>query len=482
MRKNHLRFIITKLIVGLVIVSLVLSIGFNLRQGRFQFPSALARDASQDAADPVYLPLVKNGHPGQSIFGIETRLEPEERYYDAYATKASWLRFNRVLWHEIEPQQGQRDWSQLDSLKDDIIRANSINMNAIIIVRGTPSWAQKVPGSFCGPIKEDAFDDFADFMHELVQQLSVAPYDVNYYEMGNEPDATVNTNPDITFGCWGDPDDTLYYGGGYYGEMLEVVYPEIKSADSGAQVLVGGLLLDCDPNNPPAGKDCTPSKFLEGILAQSGGDYFDAVSFHAYDFYLGTLGHYSNNNWHSSWDTTGPAEIAKAEYLQNLLDSYQVTGKELFNTETALVCDNAGICNVDYEKTKAYFLVKSYVHAMIREFKANVWYDMYGFWRNSGLFYVFGVPRRAFLAYESAQKRFDGKSFTQEITSYGDVKVFEFENDYKQLWVMWAMDENTHNITLPSSPDSAWNALGVPLTIYDSLNVDFAPVYVEWNK
>jgi hypothetical protein len=42
---------------------------------------------------------------------------------------------------------------------------------------------------------------------------------------------------------------TLNFGGEYYGNMLKIVYPAIKSADPQAQVLVGGLLLDCDPVN-----------------------------------------------------------------------------------------------------------------------------------------------------------------------------------------------------------------------------------------
>ena len=71
--------------------------------------------------------------------------------------------------------------------------------------------------------------------------------------------------------------------------MLKVAYPQIKAADPQAQVLVGGLLLDCDPR-PGAGCSLTaqnaiPPKFLEGILRNNGGPYFDGVSFHAYDFY-----------------------------------------------------------------------------------------------------------------------------------------------------------------------------------------------------
>ena len=104
------------------------------------------------------------------------------------------------------------------------------------------------------------------------------------------------------FGCWGDLDDP-YYGGRYYSEMLKVAYPTIITADPNAQVMVGGLLLECDPVNPPevtsgSGelKDCTSDKFLEGILENDGGEYFDGVSVHAYDFYFAELGKFANSN------------------------------------------------------------------------------------------------------------------------------------------------------------------------------------------
>ena len=129
-------------------------------------------------------------------------------------------------------------------------------------------------------------------MHALVARYSVALYNIKYWELWNEPDiASSNFPGDNLFGCWGDPNDP-YYGGGYYADMLREVYPQIKAADPQGQVLVGGLLLDCDPR---LGAGCEkvknnnqPSKFLEGILRKNGVPFFDGVSFHAYDYYLGS--------------------------------------------------------------------------------------------------------------------------------------------------------------------------------------------------
>jgi hypothetical protein len=124
-------------------------------------------------------------------------------------------------------------------------------------------------------------------MGALYARYSVAAYNVKYWELWNEPDIYPSIfSGDNEYVYWVDQNDS-YNAGGYYAEMLKVVYPQIKAADPQAQVLIGGLLLDCDPR-PGAGcavvgHDPKPSKFLEGILSNNGGPYFDGISSHAYD-------------------------------------------------------------------------------------------------------------------------------------------------------------------------------------------------------
>ncbi len=89
---------------------------------------------------------------------------------------------------------------------------------------------------------------FAAFLSEVVKRYSQPPYNVRYWEIGNEPDTPIG--PDSGFGCWGVNGDP-YFGGGAYGNMLKAVYPAIKAANPQVQVLNGSLLLD-RPNTPPA--------------------------------------------------------------------------------------------------------------------------------------------------------------------------------------------------------------------------------------
>jgi hypothetical protein len=287
-----------------------------------------------------------------------------------------WVRRNALLWSAVEAVQGNRDWGTAAALEQELIQISQAGMQAILVVRGTPEWAQAVPGSACGPIRAENREALASFLYEAVARYSAPPYNVRYWELWNEPDVDPGlVAPTSPFGCWGDASDVDTYGGDDYADVLKVVYPRIKMADPGAQVLVGGLLLDCDPRTPleippDSGqfKDCTPAKYLAGILANGGGDYFDGVSFHAYDFYNGTLGQYSNINWRSSWESTGPVLLAKADYLRELLASYGYPDKFLMNTEVALLCGRTRreVCLGMILPAKAYYAVQAYATAYWR--------------------------------------------------------------------------------------------------------------------
>ena len=302
------------------------------------------------------------------------------------AAKTSWVRRNAVIWSSIEPinpngETPSYNWSSMAGLETELKNAYNNGMQVILIVRSTPGWARKdlntAAGTSCGPIAQNKWAAFGTFMNALVARYSVAPYNVKYWELWNEEDAPYKSGDDL-WGCWGDTSDANY-GGGYYAGMLQVAYPQIKAADPQAKVLIGGLLLDCDPR-PGAGcaivgHDAKQSLFLEGILKTSNiGSFFDGISFHSYDYYQGWAGFYSNKNWLSSglanaantqdWATTiGPVSIAKAQYITSLLSEYDVSGKFLMNTKLALLCDACG-GDPTFENIKAYYIAQVYAAAI----------------------------------------------------------------------------------------------------------------------
>lgn len=443
-------------------------------------PPAISQPDSAPPAGPfsLYLPNVRSSLP-PSVFGVEMH---DSNGLTAIAqVGTTWVRRNAVDWSLVEPVRGERNWEALAALEKELRAIVSSGMQVILIVRNTPGWAQKVPGSTCGPVKEEELPAFAAFVHDLVLRYKDEPYRVRFWELENEPDVPVNSLQD-PYGCWGDVKDE-YYGGKYYAKMLAQVYPQIKAVDPQAQVLVGGLLMDCDPQNPPTPqgstepKDCRSSTFLKGILEENGGQYFDGVSFHAYDYYYGSFGKFGNPNWNSSWDKNGSSVLPKTRYLKGLLAEYGLADKFLINTETSLLCSEK--CDLEYEATKAFLLSQVFTVSLVEGLKGSIWYDLYGSWRSAGLLYSDNRPRPAYLAYQFARREIGNAIYTRDVSGNG-VTGYEFQAKGRLVWVLWSQDGAVHPITLPQKPLAVYDTLGKPAAIQQLITVNVWPIFVEW--
>jgi hypothetical protein len=328
-------------------------------------------------------------------------------------------------------------------------------------------------------------------MKELVSRYSGPPYNVKYWELGNEPDVDPRLVPgDQVFGCWGDEDDE-HYGGGYYAEMLKAVYPAIKEADPEAQVLIGGLLLDCDPVNlpetrPGSGvlKDCTPSRFLEGILQAGGGEFFDGVSFHAYDLYDPTSGYFGNPNWHSGYTLSGltPVLVPKIRYLKSVLATYGQSNKYLINTETSLLCGRTGDeveCNNGaHAQMKTDYVVMSYTTAVAEGLAGNIWFTFDRPWRRSALTQPNGASTSTSAAYTFVSQQLDGAVFWGNVAEFDGVTGYKFRRGDVEFWVIWSVDGMHHTIELPGTPSAMYGSTGNQLQPGQSLEITVSPVYV----
>ena len=250
------------------------------------------------------------------------------------------------------------------------------------------------------------------------------------------------------------------------------------------------MLLFCDPINPPekspgSGEysDCTPSKFLEGILRNGGGDYFDGVSFHAYDYYTGNFPQYGNGSWHSSWDTTGPVVIAKAKYLRSLLGIYGYPDKFLMNTETAILCGRDGsepACQTDeYNQTKANYAAQSFAVALAEGLRANIWFSITG-WRGSGLVKPDMQPTLTSEAYKFSLQILDNAAFSRKITEYPEIQGYQFLKDEENLWVIWGTQENNSSLELPAIPQAIYDIYGNSLPISQTIEDPAGVLYIEF--
>jgi len=479
-----------------VFVSAVLVIGLLLGSGVLSPGGAAVRAAGRPLQPQVpqqhtiYLPALTQVYmsPMVTIFGVDLgAITPLNGQNQMRSAGAHWVRRGPIEWLAVEPTEplsdSDRNWAALAGFEAELLNASRSGMQVIVIVGGTPAWAQKSPGYTCGAIKEDKLPAFASFMHALVSRYSAPPYNVKHWELYNEPDISpemLKDNPESPYGCWGDSNDP-YFGGGYYADMLAAVYPSVKSADPEAavypsvksadpesQVLVGGLLLDCDPTLTGAcpeeeeeEKSKVPPRFLEGILrhngANDGGNYFDGVSFHAYDY--------------------------------SACGSFGAAGKFLMNTEAALICgditDPPGEpgCEPDagspYEQTKASYVAQVYTVAKAKDLRANIWYSVFG-WRNSGLLNDDLSTRPAYQAYVTAWKALAGASFSQEITQYPSVQGYAFDKNGQTVWVLWSADGADQSVNLAATPVKIYGPRGDALAVSATITVGAAPVYIEW--
>ena len=477
-------------------------------------PAAQAQEPlpSPDSSDPQAIDAVLDG----SIFGVEmypVNTQGGLGYINGTYTR--WVRGPEIIWKDVEVTKGVYNWSAINNAVTEIQNARNVQTGAsvIVIVRGTPSWAKANPPYSCGPVKQSEFPAFANFMFNLIGELSNRGITyVKHWEIWNEPDipALSPSDPDQFWGgCWGNPSDA-YYGGGYYGEFLKAIYPTIKTKDPNAQIIIGGLSLDCDPRYPPpVGKsDCNMSKFLEGILLSGAANAFDGVAFHAFDYVLKDqngaylLGQYNNTNWPgSAWNENGPALVQKARFVKSILAQYNVTGKFIMNTENSLLDSDLSTYSNPYpttlETTKSYYLAQAYAAAYAEGLRANIWFDVTGSWvRNNGMVKLDNsAALDAWYAYVFIAGQ-AGNTLTVEQfrylnpLSYPGVTGHEFGiipptssglNPF-HVWLLWSKDGSIHDITLPYPTPAVYDVRGnVIFQNVQTLSITPQPYYIVMN-
>ncbi len=428
---------------------------------------------------PTLVPVMEIPEP---IMGVESHSMKPAILNAFQSAGIGWTRRNALLWSDIEPVEGQRNWSAAASLESDLANSSKQGIQTVLIVRSTPIWAQRVAGHTCGPVRVDKFPAFASFMKELVKRYSAAPYNVKYWEIGNEPDVDPSlVDPNSLFGCWGDKNDP-YYGGEYYANMLKVVYPAIKEGDPEAKVLNGGLLLDCDPSNPPEGKDCKSSLFLKGMLEAGGADYFDILSFHGYAYYTAS---WKNIETYGNWRSRGGYIIGKVSYLREVMNQYSIN-KPIFLTEGSLICPEGDSVHCkppsdQFFETQASYVVLLFIRNWAAGIVGTFWYQYEGpGWRYSGMVDQSQQPKPDYKALTFLLEELKGASFTKETLYYdGAVRIFEFSLPQKRVWVLWSTDDAAHAVVPPGDAINILDEFGNKLTPIDGAIDLTAPVYIE---
>jgi hypothetical protein len=367
-----------------------------------------------------------------------------------------------------------------------------------VVIKDSPDWALRqdviVDGQLtsCGPIAEEHFSSFASFVQELVNRYKTPEFDVTNWEIGNEPDVDPYTiPPDQVFGCWGDIDDTVYFGGDYYGEMLKVVSAAIKQADPSAKVWVGGLLL-ANPNTSDDRKG-KPERFLNGILASGAAPYIDMVPYHTYSTYWDLPG-YPLNDWdmylYGPWYSLGGGVIGKARYLRQIMSEYGVN-IPLFLNETGFGCSETNNdCDPPdgrFFQSQATHLVRYYARALSENVSGTIWYTLNGpGWRYTGLLDQNQQPTPAYNAFKVIAQQLKYARYVGTAYYSDDIEAYAFRRNSELVHVVWAKEDTSITFYVPADKfiqavDRDGNVISVsppPVGADYELQAGFDPIYV----
>jgi len=443
-------------------------------------------------------------------FGVEINRTFFPTTYDAALNKAKdannhWMRLNGLLWSDVQPNsRNDWAWGNVSEIESNIVAASAAGMEVILIIRSTPLWAQKYSiangddaNYFCGPMKEANFVDFANFMVKVVERYSQPPYNVKYFELWNEPDESRENkppvgvvSPDGVFGCWGEKSDRDYFGGRHYGKMLNAVYPAVKAADPGAQVVLGGLLLPCKPGSFDGWNYCDMSNFIKGILVEARGK-FDYANFHGYSVYnpqfsSGILME-RQDKW---WAASGGMVEGKFNYLQEVMASYNVI-KPTLCTEVALAdFDNLAVNTNEnpfavetFEAAKADYLVWVFARNIEIGIRGSTWYHMdNNGWFKSGLLDRNNRQLPAYRAFQVMTTTLGGAEYVNKLNLGSGVLGYEFRKGGYRIWVLFSEDGGLKTINtsaIPFAPGHVYNLLGGGVTQTGTTISFNRPIYID---
>ncbi len=167
-------------------------------------------------------------------------------------------------WPYYEKSKGVFDWRAADQIVD---HANRQGLTVIARLGFVPEWARPremggAPTTFTY-LDREGYRHFADFAAAFAAHFS-----------GRVAHVIVLNEPNLNFE-WGlrrvDPAG--------YAELLRAVYPAVKRANPGMQVLAGALAPTLEQNRDVALNDLT---YLEELYAAGAQDFFDALAIHNY--------------------------------------------------------------------------------------------------------------------------------------------------------------------------------------------------------
>ena len=384
-------------------------------------PNSSSDGGGSDLRSPFSLQIAALHQISINTRDLENESNLDESVYSSLAdaltdSGADWTRV-RIEWELIEPnepvpdQQPEYDWQYHD---DNLRLVAATGVKMIATISDSPSWAASFP---CGPLYSDRLDEFARYLTDLVKHYKEPPFNIQHWELVNEPDSNRYISGHFTgHGCWA-------YDGDLYAQMLAIANQAIKEVDPQATVIMGGIAYDWfEEYGGPFYR-----YFSDDAMVNGGGNHIDALNFHFF------------TDFHEEWDRWNPNSDDRrygwipAPTCGNVDDGvgtpYDVEGFDVvakithfrnrmnvcFGVSTPVWLTEVGVHGFPDDKgsliNQARYVIKVYARALSAGVQNITWfsldqppYDRFG----QALLNPDFSPKPAFFAYQTLTSELDG--------------------------------------------------------------------------
>ena len=386
---------------------------------------------------------------------------------------ANFIHFG-VEWLQLAPTDidpTDYNWAIYDPSFD---LASTLGFEVMVTLGHNPMWAASFRR---GPIDCVPMERFTDYVTTVVTRYSAPPYNVKFWALYNEPDVVSFTRSEGSpLDCSGDLEAPAF--GDHpaeYVATLAAAYNAIKAVDQDAVVLVGGIAHDnFDYEGGFFNED-----FLDQILAEGAGDYFDAMNFHYYPKY----------DWRWEERTGLPGLIGKTKMIGELMAAYGID-KPIVVSELG---DSSGHPHDPSNRTldtQAIAVIQLFTRAIAAGNKFAIWYNMndYANDPNFGEHGLLDYPdfnsKPSLDAFKTLATYLPGHVFKRPLsrTEMGAANLegylFLEISNHKHLYILWSRDSTVQTITLPSGVSSVVDKFGDPVVHGLTLVLDDQPVLI----
>jgi hypothetical protein len=266
--------------------------------------------------------------------------------------------------------------------------------------------------------------------------------------------------------------------------MLKYIYPRIKAADPKAQVMLGGLLLECDPYTMQAPESCVNEErlrsgyFLEGVFKAGAIDSFDIVDVHGYGELRMDLPSrmHSYYFWSPAEGGTGLPE--KVAFARRLLAQYGAPDKPIMATELALKCEEPG---TDCEEVGAAYIPRVFAEAYQLRLAGTVYYALITEFKYKGLLLPDMTPKPQYWAFKYLASQFSWVEYVKPVDQFAGISGSEFNRSrLSRLWILWSTDGTDQYLTPPADFMQVNDKYGNVVQLVDGkIPVGWSPVYVH---